>query len=77
MVENELLDEVQAGLTARKGQWKQIAEEVEGVSYSWIAQVGRGKYNSDPTYSRLQAVAKWLREHAAPEAKSGNEQAAA
>lgn len=65
MIANELLQEVQSGLAARKGQWKQIADEVDGVSYSWIAQVGRGKYESDPTYSRLQAVAIWLREHPA------------
>jgi predicted transcriptional regulator len=77
MVENELLDEVVAGLASRKGQWKQIAADVDGVSYSWIAQVGRGKYTSDPAYSRLQAVAAWLRGHPTPEAKAGEERAAA
>jgi hypothetical protein len=77
MVENELLDEVVAGLAARKGQWKQIATEVDGVSYSWIAQVGRGKYTSAPAYSRLQAVAAWLRGHPMPAAKAVQERAAA
>lgn len=60
-MENELLEEVQTGLSARRGQWKRIAAEIPEVSYSWIAQVGRGKYESAPTYIRLQAVARWLR----------------
>jgi hypothetical protein len=67
----DLLTEVQTGLRARKGQWKQIADEVEGVSYSWIAQVGRGKYESEPAYSRLQAVAAWLRENPTPHQQEG------
>ena len=62
-MENELLREVEEGLSARKGQWKQIAAEVPEVSYSWISQVGRGKYSSEPAYSRLVAVAGWLRAH--------------
>ena len=66
MPTNDLLIEVQTGLAKRKGQWRQIADEVEGVSFSWIAQVGRGKYESSPTYDRLQAVASWLRENPIP-----------
>ena len=60
-MENDLLQEVQQSLNARKKDWPKIAEEVPGVSYSWISQVGRGKYNSEPTYSRLKAVAEYLR----------------
>lgn len=62
-MEDDLLDEVANGLRARKGQWKQIAAEVPDVSYSWIAQVGRGTYESAPTHNRLKAVAEWLRAH--------------
>lgn len=58
---NDLLKEVQDGLNARKGDWPKIAKEVPGVSYSWISQVGRGSYASEPTYSRLRAVAEYLR----------------
>lgn len=60
-MENDLLHEVQQSLNARKGEWTQIAQNVPGVSYSWISQVGRGKYGSEPTYSRLRAVAEYLR----------------
>lgn len=62
---DDLKLEVQAGLKKHKGQWKKIAEEVEGVSYSWIAQVGREQYKSAPSYQRLQAVAQWLRSQGA------------
>ena len=60
MAEKDLLDEVQEALNARKGEWRQIAKAVQGVSYSWVSQVGRGKYGSAPTYSRLKAVADYL-----------------
>ena len=60
-MENDLLKEVQESLNARKGEWPKIAEAVPGVSYSWISQVGRGSYASEPTYSRLKAVAEYLR----------------
>jgi hypothetical protein len=56
-----LLQEVQIGIRSRKGEWKRMAAQIPGVSYSWIAQVGRGKYNSAPSYQRLQAVAAYLR----------------
>lgn len=60
-MKNDLLQEVQQSLNARKGEWKKIAKDVPGVSYSWISQVGRGKYGSEPTYSRLKAVDEYLR----------------
>lgn len=66
----ELLSEVQSGLQARKGQWRQIAADCPEASYSWIAQVGRGKYESEPAYRRLKAVAAWLREHPMPAAEA-------
>lgn len=59
-MENDLLNDVRAKLNARKGEWVQIAKAIPGVSYSWIAQVGRGTYSSEPTYSRLKAVAEYL-----------------
>lgn len=57
----DLLKEVREGINARKGDWKQIARDVPGVSYSWISQVGRGAYKSEPSYTRLKAVADYLR----------------
>ena len=72
MVANELLVEVQTGLRARKGQWKQIAADVPEASYSLIAQLGRGKYESEVAYSRLLALAIWLRQH--PQAEGHAEQ---
>jgi hypothetical protein len=57
----DLLKQVQDGLSARKGEWKKIAVEVPEVSYSWISQVGRGNYTSEPSYKRLKAVADYLR----------------
>ena len=56
-----LITEVVAGLAARKGAWKRIANDLPGISYSWIAQLGRGKYKSEPSYKRLRAVAEYLR----------------
>lgn len=63
-MDDGLVTEVVAGLAARKGEWKQIADAVPGVSYSWIAQLGRGKYKSAPSYKRLLAVAEYLRKAA-------------
>jgi len=63
-MEDDLLREVQDGLKARKGEWRKIAAEVPEVSYSWIAQVGRGKYASAASYERLRAVAEYLRRDA-------------
>lgn len=57
----DLLEYVQAELAARKSQWRQIADSVPKVSYSWVYQVGSGKYESTPNYGRLQAVAEYLR----------------
>lgn len=60
-MDDGLLTEVVAGLAARKGDWRRIASEIPGVSYSWLSQLGRGKYKSAPTYRRLSAVAEYLR----------------
>lgn len=60
-MEPDLLKEVRESLNTRKGEWAQIAKSIPGVSYSWISQVGRGTYSSEPTYSRLRAVAEYLR----------------
>lgn len=57
---NDLLVRVQSKLAKRKGEWRKIAAAVPGVSYSWIAKVGRGKYDSSPAYDRLKAVDGYL-----------------
>lgn len=58
-----LIDEVRRGLLARKPEWRQMADEIEGVSYSWISRIALGTYKSSPTYKRLQAVKRYLLEH--------------
>jgi len=61
-MDDPLFVEVQSGLAAQKGNWREIAADLEGVvSYGWIAAVGRGEYKSAPTYRRLRAVADYLR----------------
>lgn len=65
-MQNDLFHEVQSGIAARKGEWREIADAVDGVSYSFIAKLGRGKYGSAPTYARLQKVAEYLRTHPKP-----------
>lgn len=60
-MENDLFQQVQKALAARRGEWKQIAAAIPEVSYSWIAQVGRGKYASKPLYDKLIAVDRYLR----------------
>lgn len=60
-MEADLLTEVQAALNARRGDWKRIATEIDGVSYSWVWQVGSGNYKSSPSYERLRKVREWLR----------------
>jgi|GEM_PF-7083625 len=83
MEEPGLLAEVTAGLAARKGDWVKIAEDLApDVSYSMIARLGRGKYESSPTFRRLEIIVGWLRanplsgappkKRAAPAAAEGN-----
>lgn len=59
-MDENLFEQVKVGIQSRKGQWKQIAAAVPGVSYSWIAQIGRGQYKSAPSYERLIAVSQYL-----------------
>jgi hypothetical protein len=48
-------------LQRRRGQWKRIAEALAPeVSYSFISQMGRGKYRSDPTHRRLQRIVDYF-----------------
>jgi len=57
----DLLQEVQTKLSGMPPSGlRQIAEQVPGVSFSWLSQIARGKYQSEPTYSRLRSVADWL-----------------
>ncbi len=58
----DLLADVQRELMARKGEWRQIAAAVPGVSYSFIAQLGRGKYKSEPSYKRLVLLRDYFAE---------------
>lgn len=58
----DLLQQVTDALQAKKGRWKQIASELSpDVSYSFISQVGRGKYKSAPSYKKLKAIFEHLR----------------
>ena len=57
----DLYQEVTKALQAKKGRWKQIASELApDVSYSFISQVGRGKYASAPSYKKLKLVFEHL-----------------
>lgn len=56
----DLLQQVTAALQAKKGRWKQLAAEIPEVSYSFISQVGRGKYKSAPSYKKLKAIIEHL-----------------
>lgn len=58
-----LIDEVRRGLLARKPEWRQMADEIDGVSYSWLSRIALGTYKSSPTYKRLQAVRRYLMEN--------------
>jgi transcriptional regulator with XRE-family HTH domain len=67
----DLLQEVRTKLAALPpAELKRIAEEVPGVSFSWLSQVARDKYQSEPTYSRLRRVADWLATNPAHLAKA-------
>lgn len=63
---DDLLIEVQRGLQARRSQWATMAEQIECVSLSWIEKMGRGAYESEPSYRRLRAVAEWMAKNPAP-----------
>jgi hypothetical protein len=59
-----LLDYVVTELRARRGQWPHIAEQVDGVSYSFIQKLAMPSgYKSSPTYAKLEALATWLKAH--------------
>lgn len=60
-MDTDLLNDVIGALRAEKGNWRTIAEELSPrVSYSFIAQLGRGKYKSAPSYERLRLIADHL-----------------
>ena len=62
---------MQAKLAAlTPGDLRQIADEVPDVSFSWLSQVARGKYQSEPTYSRLRSVADHLKKKPSPSKKA-------
>lgn len=69
-MEPDLLTEVRDGLDKRRGDWKRMAREIDGVSYSWIQQLGSGNYKSAPSYARLLAVAQWMRANPVQEASA-------
>lgn len=63
-MENPLLTEVTEGLAARKGEWQEIADALApDVSYSMIARLGRGTYESSPTIGKLETIARYLRDN--------------
>jgi len=50
--------EVKTALEARRGDWKQIAEE-SGISYSWISQFVREKI-PNPGFATLRDLRAYL-----------------
>lgn len=60
-MKRDLLETVVVGLEKRKGEWPKIADDLApDVSYSFISKVGRRKYESDPSYRKLELIAKYL-----------------
>lgn len=60
-MDSDLTHTVIGALRAQKGNWKAIAEALApDVSYSFISQLGRGKYKSAPSYRRLKLLADHL-----------------
>lgn len=47
-------------LQRRKGGWREIADAVEGVSYSFIEKLGGGRYPGSPSYRRLRALFEYF-----------------
>lgn len=68
---DELLKEVRKGLAARKNEWPQIAAALgrkkPRISLSFIEKVGRGKYDSEPHFKRLERIAEYLRATSVPQ----------
>lgn len=59
----DLKAEVVAELTGRTiAEWDAIAAAAE-VSKSMIAQLGRGKYKSSPTYEKLARISQAIKQH--------------
>lgn len=70
---DELIKEVTTRLRERKGEWRQIADALPGISYSWLSQVGRGKYKSASSYKRLKRVLDYLRGETKPKPRRQRE----
>lgn len=75
---DDLLTEVRAGLKKRApAELRDIAEAVDGISFSWLSKLARGKYTSEPSYRRLRAVAEFMRAHPPAAARAVRETRAA
>jgi hypothetical protein len=55
-----ILEQVQGALAARKGEWREIADDL-GYSYEFISRLGLRSYESSPTIGRLERIAQYLR----------------
>lgn len=73
---SNLLEEVQQGLARRKGEWQQIADDLE-LSYEFVSRLGLRTYKSSPTFERLQLIADYLRRKYASGSKRGQRSEAA
>lgn len=54
----DMLNKVAEALQARKGDWKQIAED-SGVSYSWLTKFAQGRIQN-PAYNAIVKLDKVL-----------------
>lgn len=58
---SDLKQDVVSALKGRRmSEWEAIAKEAK-VSFSMIAQLGRGHYKSSPSYIRLHCIAETLK----------------
>lgn len=51
-----------------RAELREVASQVDGVSYSWLEKVRLGSYASEPLYSRVKRVADHLRTRTPAEA---------
>lgn len=57
----DLQKPIATALKKRKGEWKKIAADLSGrVSYSLISKLGRKKYESEVSLSKLRVLHEYL-----------------
>lgn len=67
-----LLEQVKAELLRRKGSWRRIADDLDGViGYEWLTALMQGHIN-DPGFLKIQALHDYLFHKGSSNAKSSD-----